>query len=134
MNPPSVTSNVAGSVLYMSGVRSPKFIPFPNSSPTLKHPLMNPASRAMASPFGKLKSFTAAFFSSSDSDAAFIEPATPIMAMPASVTTTPRITAKVSLLSASSSGKKMFRSTGPMMVPSPAHVPRAMLCPSATPR
>ena len=109
-------------------------MPLPNSRPTLKHPLMNPASSAMASPLGKLKSFTAAFFSSSESDEAFIEPATPMMAMPASVTTTPSITEKVSELRALSSGKNMLRSTGPMIVPSPAQVPRAIDWPRATPR
>ena len=95
---------------------------------------MNPASKAMASPLGKLKSFTAAFFSSSESILAFIEPATPMMAMPTRVTTTPRMTAKVSELRASSSGKKTLSSTGPMMVPRPAQVPRAIDWPRATPR
>ena len=95
---------------------------------------MNPASSAMAIPLGKLKSFTAAFFSSSESDAAFIEPATPMMAMPSRVTATPMSTAAVSDCSGLSSGKKMFSSTGPMMVPSPAQVPNAIDCPSATPR
>ena len=69
-NPPSVTSSVAGRVLCMSGVRSPKLMSLPNSRPTLKQPLMKPASRAMASPLGKLKSFTASRFSSSESDEA----------------------------------------------------------------
>ena len=95
---------------------------------------MKPARRAMARPLGKLKSFTAAFFSSSDSDADFMEPATPIMAMPTSVTTTPRITEKVSEFRAFISGKKMLSSTGPMMVPRPAQVPRAIDWPRATPR
>ena len=95
---------------------------------------MKPANRAIAKPLGKLKSFTAAFFSSSDSDEAFIEPATPMMAMPSSVTTTPRMTAKVSFDSGSVSGKKMLSSTGPMMVPRPAQVPKAIDWPRATPR
>ena len=134
MKPPMVTSIVAGSVLYMSGVSSPKLMSAPKARPTLKHPLIRPASSAIAKPFGKLKSFTAAFFSSSESDAAFMLPAKPMMPMPISVTTTPVITEKVSADSASCSGKKMLSSTGPMMVPSPAQVPRAMLCPRATPR
>ncbi len=50
----------------------------------------------MARPLGKLKSFTAAFFSSSESEAAFMLPATPMMAIPRRVTTTPRMTLKVS--------------------------------------
>ena len=61
-------------------------------------------------------------------------PATPIMAMPRSVTTTPRMTLKVSVDKASISGKKMLSNTGPMMVPRPAQVPRAILWPRATPR
>ena len=73
--PPSVTRKVAGSVLNISCV-SAKWMSLPNSRPTLKQPLMKPASRAMARPLGKLKSLTAAFFSSSLSEAAFIEPAT----------------------------------------------------------
>ena len=88
----------------------------------------------MARPRVKLKSFTAARFSSSDSIAAFIEPATPMMAMPSRVTATPISTEAVRLANAFCSGKKMLSSTGPIMVPSPAHVPRAMLCPRATPR
>lgn len=59
---------------------------------TLKQPLMKPANRAIVIPFGKLKSLTAAFFSSSESEADFIEPAIPIMAIPISVITTPAIT------------------------------------------
>ena len=118
----------------MSGVNDPKWMSLPNVSPTLKHPLMKPASNAIASPFVKLKSLTAAFFSSSESDAAFMLPATPMTAIPASVTTTPRITLKVSDERAFISGKKTLSSTGPMIVPKAAHVPRAMLCPNATPR
>ena len=79
MKPPSVTRNVAGRVLYMSGVSVPKLMSAPKASPTLKQPLMNPASKAMASPLGKLKSFTAVFFSSSERKADFIEPAMPMM-------------------------------------------------------
>ena len=134
MNPPNVTSRVAGNVRNIGSVSSPKLMPFPNSRPTLKQPLINPASRAMASPLGKLKSLTAAFFSSSESEAAFIEPATPMMAIPISVTTTPRITANVNDSKALSSGKNMLSSTGPMMVPNPAQVPKAIDCPKATPR
>ena len=134
MNPPNVTNNVAGSVRNIGSVSSPKLMPFPNSRPTLKQPLINPASKAIASPLGKLKSLTAAFFSSSESEAAFILPATPMMAIPISVTTTPSITAKVNDSRALSSGKKKLSSTGPMMVPSPAQVPKAMDCPRATPR
>ena len=129
-----VTRRVAGSVLNMGWVSSPKLISLPNSSPTLKHPLMNPASSAIASPFGKLKSFTVSFFSSSEREADFIPPATPMIAIPTSVTTTPMITDEVRAESAPSSGKNRFRSTGPIMVPSPAHVPSAMDCPNATPR
>ena len=62
--------------------------------------------------------------SSSESEADFIPPATPMMAMPTRVTTTPMITEEVRAESAPSSGKNMFRSTGPIMVPSPAQVPR----------
>ena len=93
--PPSVTRNVAGSVLNISADSS-KWIDEPNSSPTLKQPLINPASKAMAMPFGKLKSFTAAFFSSSLRLCDFMLPATPMMAMPTSVTTTPIMTEAVS--------------------------------------
>ena len=132
--PPNVTSIVAGNVRNIGSVSSPKLMPFPNSRPTLKQPLINPASRAMASPLGKLKSFTAAFFSSSESEAAFMEPATPMIAIPIRVTTTPRITANVNDSKALSSGKKILSSTGPMMVPSPAHVPKAIDCPRATPK
>ena len=134
MNPPTVTRKVAGSVLYISGVKVPKCMSLPKARPTLKHPLMKPASSAIVKPLGKLKSLTAAFFSSSESDEAFMLPATPMMAIPISVTTTPRITLKVSEDKASISGKKMLSNTGPMMVPKPAHVPKAMLCPSATPK
>ena len=126
MNPPKVTRNVAGRVRNIGSVSSPKLMSLPNSRPTLKQPLMKPASRAIASPFGKLKSFTAAFFSSSESDAAFMLPAIPMMAMPKSVTTTPMITAYVNESSALSSGKKMLSNTGPMIVPRPAQVPRAI--------
>ena len=87
---------------------------------------MKPASSAMARPLGKLKSFTASRFSSSERAADFMPPATPMMAMPMSVTTTPKMTANVRLSSAFISGKKMFSSTGPMMVPRPAQVPRAI--------
>ena len=134
MKPPRVTRKVAGKVLYISGVNVPKWMSEPKARPTLKHPLMKPASKAMARPLGKLKSFTAAFFSSSESDEAFILPATPMIAIPSRVTTTPSITLKVSDERAFISGKKMLSNTGPMMVPRPAQVPRAMLCPNATPR
>ena len=131
--PPSVTRKVAGRPRNMGSV-SGKASVWPNARPTLKHPLMKPASRAMARPLGKLKSLTAAFFSSSDREALFMEPATPMTAMPTSVTTTPMMTAMVSLDSGSCSGKKTLRNTGPRMVPRPAQVPRAMLWPRATPR
>ena len=101
---------------------------------TMATALMNPARSAMASPFGKLKSFTASFFCSSESEDAFMLPARPMTAIPTKVTTTPMITDAVSDAKAFCSGKKIFRSTGPMMVPRPAHVPRAILCPRATPR
>ena len=88
----------------------------------------------MASPLGKLKSFTAAFCSSGLSERAFIDPATPIMAMPARVTTTPMITAAVSCDMGSVSGKNTCSSSGPMTVPRPAQVPSAIDWPRATPR
>ena len=132
--PPNVTKKVAGKVLYMSGVSEPKLMSAPKARPTLKQPLMKPANSAMARPLGKLKSLTAAFFSSSEREAAFMLPATPMMAMPTKVTTTPRITLKVKAAKAFISGKKMLSKTGPMMVPKPAQVPKAMLCPRATPR
>ncbi len=95
---------------------------------------MKPDSKAMAMPSGKLKSFTAAFFSASVSDWAFMAPATPMMAMPASVMTTPVMTAKVSAPKAPRSGKNTLSSTGPMTVPRAAQVPRAIDWPRATPR
>ena len=88
----------------------------------------------MIIPLGKLKSLTTAFFSSSESEADFIDPATPITAMPINVITTPTMTDAVNLESASSSGKKRLSNTGAMMVPRPAQVPKAILCPNATPR
>ena len=81
----------------------------------------------MAIPLGKLKSFTASFFSSSLRPCAFMCPAMPIMAIPIKVTTTPMITADVKLSKGFCSGKKTFSNTGPMMVPKPAQVPKAML-------
>ena len=133
-NPPNVTNKVAGSVLYISDVSEPKLISFPNSKPTLKQPLIKPASNAMERPLGKLKSFTAAFFSSSEREADFIPPATPMIAIPTSVTTTPKMTAKVSDCKAFISGKNRFSKTGPIIVPNPAHVPKAIDCPNATPK
>ena len=47
--PPTVTSRVAGKVRNIGSVSSPKLSPFPNSSPTLKQPLMKPARSAIAS-------------------------------------------------------------------------------------
>ena len=92
-----------------------------------KHALMKPESNATKIPLGKLKSATAFFFSSSDSEALFIPPAMPIMVMPTSVTMIPIITADVSF-------SPCPVNTGPSKVPSPAHVPRARDCPNATPR
>ena len=93
----------------------------------LKHADMKPANKATMMPFVKLKSFTASRFSSSESDAAFIEPAIPIIAIPTSVTTTPIITDVVrSLACPVNSGAKI--------VPSPAQVPSAIDWPRATPR
>ena len=85
-------------------------------------------------PRGKLKSFTAAFFYSSDNVDAFMEPAMPMMAIPSRVTATPNSTEVVRLAKATCSGKKILSRMGPITVPSPAHVPKAMLCPKATPR
>ena len=55
----------------------------------------------MIIPLGKLKSLTTAFFSSSESEADFIDPATPITAMPINVITTPTMTDAVNLESIS---------------------------------
>ena len=88
---------------------------------------MKPASSATAMPLPKLKSFTAFFFSSSGSAAAFMPPATPMMAMPTSVTTTPMITALVR-------SPAWPVKTGPRMAPRAEQVPSAMLWPRATPR
>ena len=131
--PPSVTRNVAGSVLNMSDDSANDTFS-PNESPTLKHPLMKPARRAMTIPLGKLKSLTAAFFSSSESDCAFMFPAMPITAMPASVTTTPIITEAVSWSRYPMPGYITLSMTGPSIVPRPAHVPKAIDWPRATPR
>ena len=133
-NPPIVTSKVAGNVRNIGSVSSPKLISFPNSRPTLKHPLMKPASNAIRRPLGKLKSLTASFFSSSERVADFIAPATPMIAIPMRVTTTPMMTDEVRADNALSSGKNTLRRTGPMIVPRPAHVPKAIDCPRATPR
>ena len=56
----------------MSAVASPKFRGSPKPRPILKQALMNPAASATAMPLVKLKSFTAAFFSSSDNDEDFM--------------------------------------------------------------
>ena len=70
--PPKVTRKVAGRALKMSAVASPKFRGSPKPRPILKQALMNPAASATAMPLVKLKSFTAAFFSSSDNDEDFM--------------------------------------------------------------
>ena len=101
--------------------------PWPKLRPILKQALIKPARRATKMPFPKLKSFTAFFFSSSGSAALFIAPATPMMAMPTRVTTTPMMTALVR-------SAAWPVNTGPRMAPRAEQVPRAMLCPRATPR
>ena len=126
MKPPSVTINVAGSVLNISALSAKQsFSPKPN--PILKHALINPARRATIIPLVKLKSFTAFFFSSSLRLADFMLPARPIMPIPTNVTTTPTITDVVK-------SPALPVNTGVNIVPNPAQVPKAIDCPRATPK
>ena len=117
IKPPNVTKNVAGNDAK-TGLTPLKATGAPNSRPIAKHALIKPESKATKMPLGKLKSATAFFFSSSESEVLFIPPAMPIIVIPINVTITPIITADVSF-------SLCPVNTGPSKVPNPAQVPKA---------